>query len=155
MIVKDILMTKEDALAAIKKAKEAHEAQMQKIETALNGKEVTNPTAVEKTKCEFGKWLYDPDGHVQEIIGSQFYENLDVEHEKWHREYLRIFNILFKGQKKQGLFSKILGKPAVDPLELDKARLYYTELQETTAGLLKALGSAERRISALQETKFH
>jgi len=148
-------MTKEDALTAVKKAREAHELQMEKIDAALNGKEIANPTAVEKTKCEFGKWLYDPKNHIQEIIGSQFYENLDVEHEQWHREYLRIFNILFKNTKKQGLFSKILGKSAVDPLEVDKAKLYYAELQETTSRLLKALGSAERRISALQETKFH
>ena len=148
-------MTKEDALTAIKKAREAHELQMEKIDAALNGKEIENPTAVEKTKCAFGKWLYDPQNHIQEIIGSQFYENIDVEHEKWHREYLRIFNILFKNAKKKGLFSKILGKSSVDPLEVDKAKLYYTELQETTNRLLKALGSAERRISALQETKFH
>jgi len=148
-------MTKEDALVAVKRAKEAHELQMEKIDAALNGKVIENPTAVEKTKCEFGKWLYDPKNHTQEIIGSQFYENLDVEHEQWHREYLRIFNILFKNEKKQGLFSKLLGKSAIDPLELDKAKLYYTELQETTNRLLKALASAERRISALQETKFH
>jgi len=147
-------MTKEQTLAAIKKAKETHEIQMQKIEAAINGKEISDPTAVEKTKCEFGKWLYDPQNHMQEIIGSQFYTNLDFEHEKWHREYARIFNILFK-EKKKGLFSKLLGKPSVDPLEIDKAKLYYSELQETTAQLLKALASTERRVSALQETKFH
>ncbi len=147
-------MTKDETLVAIKKAKEAHEIQMQKIETAINGKEITNPTAVEKTKCEFGKWLYDPQNHMQEIIGSQFYTNLDFEHEKWHREYSKIYNILFK-EKKKGFFSKMLGKNSIDPLEIDKAKLYYAELQETTSQLLKALASAERRASALQETKFY
>jgi len=148
-------MTKEQTLAAIKKAKEAHEMQMQKIEAAIEGKEITNPTSVEKTKCDFGKWLYAPENHMQEIIGSQFYHNLDFEHEKWHREYSKIYNILFKNQKKTGLFAKLLGKPAIDPLDIDKVKLYYSELQETTAQLLKAIGSAERRISALQESKFH
>jgi len=146
-------MTKEETLAAIKKAKEAHEMQMQKIEEAMNGKEIEDPTALEKTKCAFGKWLYDPDNHMQEIIGSQFYTNLDYEHEKWHREYAKIYNILFT-QKKQGLFAKLLGKKSIDPLELDKAKLYYLELQETTDKLLKALASSQRRVSALQASKF-
>jgi len=146
-------MTKDETLTAIKKAKEAHELQMQKIEAAIDGKEIKDPTALEKTKCAFGKWLYDPQNHMQEIIGSQFYTNLDFEHEKWHREYAKIYNILFT-QKKQGLFSKLLGKKAIDPLELDKVKLYYLELQETTSNLLKALASSERRVSALQESKF-
>jgi len=148
-------MTKEQTLAAIKKAKEAHEMQMQKIEAAIEGKEITDPTTIEKTKCDFGKWLYNPENHMKEIIGSQFYTNIDFEHEKWHREYAKIYKILFKDQKKKGLFSKLLGKSSIDPLEIDKVKLYYAELKETTEQLLKALASAERRVSALQETKFH
>jgi len=148
-------MTKEQTIASIQKAREAHELQMDKIEAIISGKEVKNPTAVEKTKCEFGQWLYTEDNRVKEIIGRQFYENLDAKHEKWHIEYVRIFNIFFKDKKKKGFFSKLLGVKNVDPLEFDKAKLYYAELQETTKELLKALGSAERRISALNESKFH
>jgi hypothetical protein len=40
-------------------------------------------------------------------------------------------------------------------LELDRAKLYYSELEETTEELLKALGSSERRIGALKESKFY
>jgi hypothetical protein len=146
-------MTKEQTIASIKKAREAHELQMDKIQAIISGKEVENPTAVEKTKCEFGQWLYADENHVKEIIGHQFYENLDLKHEKWHIEYIRIFNIFFK-EKNKGFFSKLLGLKNIDPLELDKAKLYHAELQETTKELLKALGSAERRISALNESKF-
>jgi len=147
-------MTKEQTIDSIKKAREAHELQMDKIEAIISREEVENPTAVEKTKCEFGQWLYADTNHVKEIIGHQFYENLDLQHEKWHREYIRIFNIFFK-EKNKGFFSKLLGLKNIDPLELDKAKLYYAELQETTKELLKALGSAERRIGALNESKFH
>ncbi len=40
-------------------------------------------------------------------------------------------------------------------MELDKAKLYYSELEVTTQELLKVLGSSERRISALPESKFY
>jgi hypothetical protein len=148
-------MTKEQTIEAIKKAKEAHELQMQKIEAAMNGKEIENPTTVNKTACDFGKWLYDEDNHMKEIIGSQFYTMLDSEHEKWHSEYARIYNILFSSKSKKGLFSKLLGKNRIDPMELDKAKLYYAELQVTTEALLKALASSQRRVSALPESKYH
>jgi hypothetical protein len=146
-------MTKEQTLQAIKKAKEAHEAQMQKIEAAIEGSDIENPTALQKTNCDFGKWLYNPENHMVEIIGSQFYASLDFEHENWHREYAKIYNILF-ASKKKGLFATIFRKKSIDPLELDKVKLYYAELQETTAKLLQILASSQRRIAALPESKF-
>ena len=148
-------MTKSETLESIMKAKEAHELQMQKIEDAMEGREIKDPTAVDKTACDFGKWLYDDANHVREIVGSQFFEALEFEHGKWHSEYKRIYEILFKNRTKQGMFSRLLGKNSIDPMELDKVKLYYSELQVTTERLLKALGSSERRISALPESKFH
>jgi hypothetical protein len=148
-------MTKSETLESIMKAKEAHELQMQKIEDAMEGREIQNPTTVDKTACDFGKWLYNDANHVREIIGSQFFEVLEFEHAKWHNEYKRIYDILFKDRSKKGLFSRLLGKNSIDPMDLDKVKLYYSELQETTNRLLKALASSERRISALPESKFH
>jgi hypothetical protein len=148
-------MTKSETQEAIKKAKEAHELQMQKIEAAINGKEIDNPTAINKTECDFGNWLYDDKDNIQEIIGTQFFKTLDIEHEKWHVEYTKIYHILFSGNNKKGLLSRLLGKKSIDPMELDKVKLYYRDLQETTSRLLKILASSERRISALPESKFH
>ena len=37
----------------------------------------------------------------------------------------------------------------------DKAKLYYSELLETTGKLLKAMDSAQRRIAALKESTFN
>lgn len=148
-------MTKAQTLEAITKSKEVHELQMQKIERAMNGTAIENPTAVNKTECDFGKWLYAEDNHMQEILGSQFYTALDIQHEKWHNEYRKIHTILFASKSKKGLFSKLLGSSKIDPLELDKAKLYYSDLQETTSMLLKALASSQRRVSALPDSKFH
>nr|WP_321267673.1 CZB domain-containing protein [uncultured Sulfurimonas sp.] len=147
-------MNKEKTLESIQNARKAHEAQMSKIKAAMDGEKVNNPTAVSKTKCDFGQWLYDDENHLRDILGSLFYNNMEVLHARWHSEYFRIFEILFKENKK-GLFSKILGSSKISEMEIDKVRLYYSELELTTKELLKALGSSERRISALAESKFY
>jgi len=146
-------MDKEKTLEAIQKARAAHESQMAKIEALIDGKEVDNPTAVSKTKCEFGKWLYDEDNKVQKVLGAQFYQTIETVHEQWHIEYMRIFEIFFK-DKKKGFFSKIVGSSKVNDMEIDKAKLYYSELLKTTDDLLKILASSERRITALSDSKF-
>jgi hypothetical protein len=147
-------MTKNETIEAIKRAQEMHELQMQKITDAMDGEDIDNPTAVNKMACDFGKWLYDEDNHMKKIIGSQFYTTLDKEHEKWHNEYAKIYKILFASKSKKGLFSKLLGKSKIDAMELDKLKLYYAELQVTTNALLKALASAQRRVSALPDSKY-
>ena len=146
-------MNKEDAIESIKKAIESHKAQMVKIERLVYGQAVDNPTVVSKVKCDFGKWLYGDDNHVQKILGDQFYEKLDAQHEQWHVEYLRIYNIFFKDNKKN-FFSKLIGLKKLDELEYDRAKLYYTELSETTTSLLASLGSSQRRLEAMNAAKF-
>jgi len=148
-------MTKDETLEAIKKARESHELQMDKIEAAMSGSDVSNPAPPDKTKCDFGLWLYGEDNHIKEIVGSQFFTNLDTEHTKWHAEYKKIYDILFAKRSSKGLFSKLLGKNNLDPMQLDKVKYYYVTLQEISKALLKALASSERRISALNESKFH
>ena len=147
-------MDKAKTLESIQGARKALESQMDKIKTAINGGSVENPTALSKVKCEFGKWLYDENNHLRDILGSLFYDKLDILHSRWHSEYFKIFEICFK-KEKQGFFSEMFGASKVSDMELDKAKLYYVELEVTTQELLKALSSSERRLSALQESKFY
>jgi len=147
-------MNKEQTLESIHNARKAHEAQMSKIKAAIEGEKVNNPTAVSKTKCDFGKWLYDDENHLRDILGSLFYDNMEILHARWHTEYLRIYKILFQENNK-GLFSKILGSSKISEMDIDKAKLYYCELEATTQELLKVLGSSQRRIGALKESKFY
>lgn len=142
-------MDKAHTLEAIQKARVAHEAQMTKIEALINGKEVHNPTEVERTKCDFGKWLYNEDNRVKKILGAQFYETIDSLHAQWHMEYSRIFNLIFK-EKKTSFF----GAKKTEQMDIDKIKLYYSELIKTTEALLKILASSERRINALNDSKF-
>lgn len=148
-------MTKQAMLDAIEKAKKTHLEQMHKIEAVINGEHVENPTALSKKECECGVWFYAHENEMKEILGVQLFDRLDKHHEEWHHEYLNIYNLFFKEDKKTGLFSKILGRNKVDTLTLDKACAYFVELQKATQNLLKASESATRRVSALQETKFH
>ncbi len=147
-------MNREDTLEALQKARVAHEVQMAKIKSVIEGNEVENPTAALKTECTFGKWLYNEDNKVQKILGLQFYNNIDILHTRWHSEYIRIFEIFFKKQEKKGFFSKMLGNSKIDGMDLDKAKLYYSELLKTTQELLKALDISQRRIQALSDSKF-
>ncbi|MDD2790829.1 MAG: CZB domain-containing protein [Sulfurimonas sp.] len=146
-------MDKAQSLEAIKNARKAHELQMKKIVALINGEEVENPTAVNKTQCDFGKWFYAEDGHLPKLLGALFYNELEVMHARWHMEYVRIFEIFFQN-KKQGFFSKMIGVNRVSNMDLDRAKLYYSELEATTNELLKALAVSERRLGALNESLF-
>lgn len=149
-------MDKNKTIESIQKARKAHLAQMDKIAAVIAGEKVDNPTAVASTECDFGKWLYADENKLEEILGSLFFSKLEVMHSKWHLEYARVFEIFFKDKdKKRGIFSKLMASNKIDPLEMDKAKLYYTELQATTAELLKIIDSSERRINAMNEGKFH
>ncbi len=147
-------MDKEKTIEAIINARKAHENQMKKIVSLINGKEVNNPTAVLKTECDFGKWLYDKDNNLKGLLGAIFYNNLETLHARWHIEYSRLFDMFFKSKKKSGLFSKMFGSGKIEEREIDKAKLYYSELEETTSKLLQAIASSKRRIEALNEEKF-
>jgi len=147
-------MNKEEMITSLEHAKKLHIIQMEKIESLLKGESVENPTAVGKTECDYGKWFYGNKDQVIRILGAQLYERIDKLHEEWHYGYVRIFNIFFK-EKKPGLFAKLLGVNKINPLELDKGKLYYTELNEVTKGLLAATDAAIRRAGALNESKFH
>ena len=147
-------MDKEKTIEAIVKARKSHEIQMKKIKTLVRGREIDNPTPVAKTECDFGKWLYDDNNRIKEILGSIFYTNLETLHSRWHTEYSKVFNIFFK-EKKSGFLAKMFNSDKVTDMELDKAKLYYSELEATTNELLKVIASSQRRLEALNETKFH
>lgn len=147
-------MNRNETLEAIEKARNAHESQMSKIEKLVHGEEVAHPTAVAKTQCAFGKWLYGKDNHLEELLGSLFYNNLEQIHAQWHSEYVRVHQIFFNEKKKKGFFAHLVGTDKVDDLEIDKAKLYYTELQATTKELLSVLASCERRVTAMPDSKF-
>jgi len=148
-------MTKQEMLDSIENAKKTHLEQMHKIRSVINGKKIENPTALSKRECECGIWFYSHEKVMKDILGAQLFERLDKNHEQWHVEYFNIYNIFFKKeQKKRGLLSKVLKRDKIDSLTIDKAKLYYSELERSTDELLKVSESASRRVAALKDAKF-
>ncbi len=146
-------MTKQQILDAIENTKHIHLEQMQKIESALNGKSIEKPTALGKMECECGEWLYANKQEMIAILGMQFFERLDKQHETWHLDYVSIYNLLFL-EKKKGLFSKVLSSINKDSMKIDKAKFYYVQLKKDTDELLNTADAAFRRVTALSNTKF-
>lgn len=147
-------MTKFQTLEAIERAKLAHIEQMEKIDLMLRGVSVENPTSISKVECDFGQWLYgDNTEPLKHLLGVQFYNELDREHEEWHVEYTKIYDLLLQKQSR-GFFAKIFHTSSVDPLVLDKAKTYYVELEKITEKLLHSLEKSERRLAAINTSKF-
>ena len=146
-------MTKQQTLDTLEKARVSHLTQMNKIDSILHNIKIAKPTPVAQTECAFGQWLYSKDVHIESLIGEQFYRKIESLHSEWHKQYFKIYKICFLEEKK-GFFSKILGSDGIEPMTLDKVKLYYVELQEITDELLKVLASSRRRLEALNESKF-
>lgn len=145
-------MTKSEMIAAIENAKEVHLTQMNKIKSEIAGKNIENPTALGKMECECGVWFYEHEKEMKSVLGLQLFEHLDRDHEQWHLDYANIYNLFFK-EKKRGLLSKVLGLKH-DQMTLDRAKIYYRELESDTKALLATADSALRRVHALHESKF-
>ena len=147
-------MNKQQMLDAMDHAKKNHMSQMTKIESVIAGKEIANPTALGKMDCDCGIWFYSNKNMMKEILGAQLFEKLDLLHEKWHRDYVNIYNIYFKEENKSFL-SKLIGSCKIDEMTKDKAKLYYSELKQDTDEILKVTEIAKRRVYAISDSKFH
>jgi len=151
-------MNKVQTLELIEDMRKSHELQMYKIDALLSGEEMQDLISTAKTECFFGKSLYLNEKHLKNVLGALFFEKLEHIHERWHVEYYKIYQI-FEGyikakNEKKGFLSKIMGKKKIDEMELDKAKLYYSELKITTKELISILEMCVRRLSALNDSKF-
>ena len=146
-------MNKKDMIVGIEHAREAHIEQIEKVASLIEGEYVRNLTPISKKKCEFGHWLYGDEERMKKILGEQFYENLDIIHENWHIIYAKIY-VIFIREEEGGFFSKIFKRHKISPLEYEKAKVYYKDLERITDDLLRLLDASQRRVLALNESKF-
>jgi hypothetical protein len=147
-------MTRQEMLDAIEVAREIHKRQMDKVQHIIKGELSEDPTPLGKMECECGQWFYANKDLMTKILGFQMYERLDKTHERWHKDYSRVYDIYMEQQKRgNGFFSKVLHKN-MDALEFDKLKLYYKELSEVTEELMRETDAAKRRVAALAESKF-
>ncbi len=147
-------MDKIKTLESVINAKKAHESQMQKIDTAIEGGVVANPTSISHTECDFGQWLYNEDTNLRKILGALFYDKLELLHTQWHGEYAKVFEILFNKEEKKGFFAKFTKDVQISEMDMDRVKIYYSELASTTKELIQTIDASHRRLRALQESKF-
>jgi hypothetical protein len=146
-------MDKNETLKSILAAKKAHIDRMNKVKSRLDGVSEDELVLVSKQECGFGIWFYS-DERLKRMLGTQFYENLETLHTKWHIEYQKLYELCYENRNKKGLFSKLVGNNKVSKMVIDKAKLYYSDLEITTGELIKAIDSSYRRLNALNESYF-
>lgn len=146
-------MNKNKSIEAILKAKEHHASQMLIIKKLAHGRDINGPSPTTIMECNFGKWLYNPKYRIKEILGLIFYEKMDSLHKKWHNEYLDIYKIFQKKEKKT-FFSKITGNNKIKPMDVDRAKAYYKDLEKTSEKLLLELDKSHRRFVALSDSIY-
>lgn len=143
-------MNKQQTLQSLEDARRNHQNALQKVKSLIDKKDVNSIPCVYKTGCEFGKWLYDESINLKKLLGSIFYKELDALHSQWHLEYRKIFLIFFTEPDEKGVYKA----KKVEDMQIDKCRLYYTELETTSEKLFKSLLSCKRRLDALAPEKF-
>jgi len=146
-------MNKKKSVEAILKVREHHVDQMVNIKKLVNGRDVDVLIPVAKTECKFGKWIYEPKNRVKDILGLMFYDKIVALHGKWHEEYIKIYTVFQKKEKKSFL-SKITGSNKIKMMDIDKAKAYYADLEITSENLLIELDKSHRRFLALSNASF-
>ena len=147
-------MQKESVIEEIEKAEKYQRIQIKKLKNMLTGIETTKPTPLKKESCEFGKWLYSNAKRLQWILGTQFYDNLDNTHAKWHEKYHTFFNLYYI-KKEAGFFSKAkITFTKIDGPKHEKALEVYEELSAISQELLQQLDICKKRLYALPKAQF-
>lgn len=146
-------MNKKKSIEAILKVREYHIEQMAIIKKLSNGRDIEGPIPTSISQCTFGKWLYSPEYKVKDILGLIFYEKMDMLHKKWHKEYIKIYRIFEKKEKKT-FFSKIIGSNKIKKMDIDKAKAYYADLSITSDNLIIEIDKSHRRFLALSDSSF-
>ncbi len=147
-------MDKAHTIQSIINITKDHNLKMRIIQDALKGQKIYETAPNEAKVCMFTIWLRDENKYLKEILGTLFFDNLKKFHTMWYSEYIKIYNIFFKEEEK-GILSRLLHAPKASEMDIDKAKLYYLDLEKYSQELLRSLASSQRRLQALNESKFH
>lgn len=164
-------MTREELLESLSEAKNAHLANMRKINNIIRNRSFINrPPELEATECGFGSWLHSTE-ELEKIIGSIFYGDLTTTHKKWHEIYLDIYNSYLDNKKLTDILTKIDESDKEKEIEklnvkmtkikfklsaLDEERIktLYSDLDKVSTQLKTIIDSCERKIKATSSSMF-
>jgi hypothetical protein len=145
-------MNKLEAIKEISEAKANHEIQMDKLERLFDGDVIHHPTPVDKTQCDFGKWLYGSKEKIKGVLGEELYEELDIYHDKWHRDYDEIHEAFYNKPKKNILY-KVLHLDGMDPVTEKMTEFYHNEVRIDSLKLIDAIDASMAKVLSLPDTE--
>ncbi len=144
-------MKKEDCLNSLENLIKLQKNQMKNIYLVIHINKKNIPlTSTNHNECQTGKWLNS--SHAKEVLGPQTFEKLEQKHKEWHKIYQKIYDILFSNKK--GLLSKMFSKSKLSPMDEDRVKAYYDELESISKEFIQILESAKKRVNAMSESKF-
>lgn len=139
-------MDKKLALNMIRKAKAAHIKWRSYAQALVAGVEVSDEKVpVVHTSCEFGRWYY---GQGQAELGAlDSFQGIAAPHEMLHAIYGKIFNTLYR-QEKKSLMQKLFVRESSQD-RYDRARAYMVDLVAASETLLTAIEMLEKEVLGL------
>ncbi|MEA1918741.1 MAG: hypothetical protein U9N52_02785 [Campylobacterota bacterium] len=143
-------MTKESILESIENIKQTHRLNLKYIDFCIKGLPLKErPIALHHTECSVHQWINGEEVALIKGLQDDILREITLLHEQWHEEYAKIYAIHYPEGKKKGLLGKLFKKKKeLTPMELEKAKAYYNDLQNTSALLIKKLDSLIRRVNA-------
>jgi hypothetical protein len=152
------MMTKEEVLEHLRKAKVAHTKWVQKAHLLISDIKVEKDAIpVNATDCGFGMWFYSDAQKLNALSNNplECMQSIESLHMKLHNVYLEIYQIYFNKPSK-GFFQSLFGlkKEKITPEERAQAHQSYAELEAISMQLIEELNRLERRIIALPDEKI-
>jgi len=148
-------MNKEETLTHLRNAKKAHITWVQRAHALIEGLPVEKEQVpVGCTECKFGLWFYGEGQALGKIPNMDTLKEIEKLHFELHDVYMKIFKIYFSDEERS-LFSRLFGtRKKISLSNQEIAKEYYSELKAVSGKLIEAIERLERRLFALQESKF-
>jgi len=148
-------MNKEETLTHLRNAKKAHITWVQRAHALIEGLPVEKEQVpVGCTECKFGLWFYGEGQALGMIPNMDTLKEIEKLHFELHDIYMKIFKIYFSDEERS-LFSRLFGtRKKISLSNQETAKEYYNELKTVSGKLIETIERLERRLFALQESKF-
>ncbi len=144
------MANKAQYLHSFQEIQKQHKGQLLQIEFLLNKNSSTETIDKKDNFCTFNTWALNNPA-LEKLLGVQMYKKLITTHTQWHTYYKKILQILF--EENTSTFRKLFSsKPSAQAI--DRAKAYFDDLQQATNELEHIVVVCERRLNALNESKF-
>lgn len=143
-------MNKQQTIEALKSLKNSFDIEASRISSLSEGREINALFSTDAKQSKFGLVIYNEELRFKELLGSIFFDNLQVYNNSFHEDYKKIYDIFVKdaSNPKKIKFNK------VEAMDIDRARAYYSDLSQTIKKLDEILDACLRRLTALSEARF-